>query len=348
LFFSVKLTKVSKLVGKETGIVQPTPINVTCREGDVYTYTCPDCTTIVLYRCINGRWVRTNETCPGETVRPIGKLKAKVVDKYTKSLANSPNLYVEFYDVGADIENPMVTPLAKIDVSYGNIGEVSNPAVFTNTTYDVYFSGGDSYYDEKLDYVISYSKDVGIGYVTEKNKPYIDVTKSGNIEATGYTDPYIPGGFPGGGEKTWTETGASVTCNITSLSCKWRIKIGEGSGSSAELWDLVMCLATTLSPSEFSSLTARYVEGTTDISLPTDLTKYLEDAYNSGGTCIKIADLVRPGQKATWEFTLTLPSSISGTRIINFYFDDLGDYKALQYPSRSSKAQPSSVKVTIQ
>jgi len=344
LFFLVKFTKVipaPEYAPAKGKVIRPTPIiNVTCREGDVYTYTCPDCTTIILYRCINGQWVRTNETCPGEVVRPIGKLKTKVVDKYTKNKVNSlsvGNLYVEFYDVGANIRDPMVKPLAQIDVSSGS-GEISNPAVFTNTPYDVYFSGDNLYYDEKLDYIISYSEDTGIGYLTEKNKDYIDVTKFGTIEAVGYSYLFW----------SWSETGTSVTCTIDkSLSCKWRIKIGEGSGSSAELWDLVMCLATTLSPSEVSSLTARYIEGTSDLSLPTDLTKYLEDAYNSGGECIKIADLVKPGQKATWEFTLTLSDSISGTRIIDFHFDDVGDYKGLQYPSRSSKAQSSSVKVTI-
>ena len=286
----------------------------------------------------------TAPTAPTPTAEkfPVETLKATVKDKYT--MADVSGVSIKFYSPGADITDPYVLPLDTITISSGT-GTTTNYIIQTNTPYDVYLDGNTSYYDEKLNFEISYNKDRGVGYLLVNGQSYVSATNVGtfvDVDSLAEKSSAV--------QDTGTDT---IMYNESVGAGSFWIKLDIGNDeANSELRDVVLCFrdvgTDALDGDEVTGLSATYVSGSSKINIPGDLLKYWQDSAGSGGAvCIKIADSLGSSEKARWAFDFTVDeSNWDANEKFAITFDDLGDYQEKQYPSRKTKATAESLTIT--
>ena len=274
---------------------------------------------------------------------PVDTLYANAKDKFTMAAVDGDIL---FYTPGADVSDPNIKPLDTIDITNG-VGSTSNKIIQTNTDYDVWFNGSSSYYDELIaDWKININPETGSGSLIIGAKTYYEAVPVGSFVDLDSLPEY---------ESGWNESGTDTIYYDKSNfggSAWLKMDIGNSKANS-ELHDVVMCFLDSdadLEGDEITDITASYVSGSQEISIPATIGAYWNDAAGTGSAvCFKIADKLGSAEKARWQFTFTVnEANWDPGEEFQICFDDLGDYKAKQYPSRHAKASAECLTIDVQ
>lgn len=265
---------------------------------------------------------------------PVEDLKIAAKNKFTMASVTQGN--ISFYTTGSDVSDPYVLPLDRMSLTSG--GSTAR-IVQTATDYDVYYDSQDgTYYDQKLqNWAVNYNAETGKGYLMINDLAYLPLSPVGAFVDVDTLPEYVAG--------MTNESGLtdSLCYNESVLggSGWFYVDIGNNNANS-ELRDTVLCFRDSDSDMENNELTgfsASYVSGSTAVSIPGNLLTYWQDAMGgSSAQCLKIADVLGGSQKARWSFTITVDETTFDVgEEFEMGFDDLGDYKARQYPSRNVK-----------
>lgn len=277
---------------------------------------------------------------------PIEQLNAKVVNKFT--MANVQNGNIEFWVPGSDVSNPNLKPIDEITTGSNGIGNTTNMLLLTQTDYDVWFNGSDTYYDEKIeDWKIVYNPDTGKGFLKIRGQSYYPAVPFGAFVDV----DTLPEAQSGVINDTGTDSIAYDESAGTG-SMWFKMDIGNANANS-ELHDVVMCFRDSdgdMEGDEITAFTASYVSGSTAISIPGDLLGYWRDGMGGAGKrCFIIASKLGSSEKARWQFDITVNEANWETgEEFEITFDDLGDYSARQYPSANVKATPETLTIGVQ
>lgn len=279
----------------------------------------------------------------------VSETEVSVIDKYTGAAVKG--IQIQFYERGADVKNPNIGPRFYTETDEQGIATIKRTLKSDGSEYDIYVNGNGSYYDIEIPsgtWKIEFNPYTGKGklYVIEggKESDVIRVTQVG-----AFTDlSIIPEASP-----SITVMSGKIIYNEAAGdgSAYFQIDIGNRKANS-ELHEVVLCFRDKdgdMEGDELTGLTATFVSGDTNIALESNLYGYWRDAMGGGTSCINVADVVGPGRKARYEIAMTINEEAwEADEEFIIVQDDLGDYKAKQYPSRNEKAAPSEVIVTIQ
>jgi len=277
---------------------------------------------------------------------PIESLKVSVKNKYT--MDEIQDVQVEFWEVGADVSDPNQRPLDEVTTNSEGIGTTTSMIIQTGKSYDVWFNGSSTYYDEKVEnYVINYNPQTGKGYLLVDEKSYypaVPVGSFADLSSISEASSCVNTSYA-------TDT---IAYDLSACDGTFYIRLDLGnSKANSELHDVVMCFRDSdgdMEGDEITGITATYVSGSTRVVVPGNLLGYWKDGMGAAGKrCFKIADSLGPGEKARWELSFTVnEGNFASGEEFEITVDDLGDYGAKQYPSGSAKASPDNLIITVQ
>ena len=292
---------------------------------------------------------------PDCEMAPVDNLTIMAKNSYTMADADED---VELYNLGADVKDPDVAELDKVDIGGGEGYGESGLFNFCDTaaTKDLWFEGGSTYYNEKLSgWFISGNRMTGNGNLymnyPDESAPltYIRAVPVGTISDF---DTNV-------GESStaciqdnatdiayYNETGAACTTSFYE-----EFQIGN-SVANSELRDVVICIqdanagTNANDGNEFSAIDVSYISGTnideTGI-LSGDIISLWTDSAGSGGyICKPLASKIGANEQGTYRFTVTLSeTNWAGGEHTKIWIDDLGGYTVYQYPDGDAKATAS-------
>jgi len=280
--------------------------------------------------------------------KPVETLKAVAKNKYTSADVNDNTLEIRFYAPGANVKDPNVQPLDTLVFVNGEASS-SSYVVNTETPYDVWVNGSDTYYDEKVEgWRLSYNPDTGKGFLLFDSGTYYAASPVGafaDISNVAEASSCVN-----------TSTGVTDTIYYDLSACGGsfyiQIDIGNANANS-ELRDVVLCFTDSdgdMDGDEITALTATYVSGSTKVVLPGTLLGYWQDGMGSGGkSCVSVASVLGSSEKARWELTFTVnEDKFSTSEEFEIRVDDMGDYNGKDYPSRSTKASANTLIIGVQ
>ena len=277
---------------------------------------------------------------------PIESLKVKVVNKFTMDPVSG--VQIEFWKVGGDPSDPNQEPLDEITTGSDGTGSTTSMILQTGRNYDIYFNGSTTYYDEKIEnWEINYNPETGKGFLLVAGNSFYEAVPFGAFVDVDTLPEYQSGVLNDTGTDSVAYDESAGTGSVW-----FKMDIGNANANS-ELWDVVMCFRDSdgdMEGDEITGFTASYVSGSTAISIPGSLLGYWTDAMGPGGKrCISIASKLGSAEKARWQFDLTIDESNFDTgEEFEITFDDLGDYSAKQYPSKSTKASAETLTFGVQ
>lgn len=294
------------------------------------------------------------QTSSGTTapqVTTVSQVEISVIDKYTGSAV--PGIQVQFYEKGADVKNPNIGPRFYTETDSQGIATVTRTIRTDGTEYDIYINGSTTYYDMAIPagtWKIEFNPYTGKGklYVLLDGKES-DVIRI--VQVGTFTDlSAIPEASSSINTSAGTDT-IAYDKNVGDGSAYFQIDIGNKKANS-ELHDVVLCFRDAdgdMEGDELTGLTATFVSGDASISLESNLYGYWRDAMGGGTSCVNVADVIGPGKKARYEIAMTInEANWDVGEEFSIVQDDLGNYKAKQYPSRNDKATPDELTITVE
>ncbi len=277
---------------------------------------------------------------------PVESMKINAKNTYTQAAANTE---YKLYEKGADVTDPDVQPLTEGVLAAGTATDTSYlfSSCDTEADKDLWMNGSTTYYDDKVsDWHIDYNPDTGKGVlIFDTTETFYRATPVGTLTNFDTADSNTSTNDAGTDSFTIDETRASGSFALT-----WSL---GNSAANTEIHNMVLCFQDynstgVLEGSEITAIDISYVSGDdidTKGTLSGNKISMFKDAAGTGGyICREIADVVGSNDKGKYEFSFTISEAAwAKGEILAMFIDDLGGYKANEYPSGSTKATVSPV-----
>ncbi len=278
----------------------------------------------------------------------VESLAALQVNAYSDATEGGNDL--EFWDLGADVSDTSKSPREVLTLASGSVTDTSVPSLRSGdsqVTKDLWVEGNQTYYDQKIvDWEIQYNEQTGKG-VLQMNGP------SGSANAVAFgsfadmdTATAVDTGFiqAGAGTINYSLAAGDGTAYI-------RLTLGNDA-SNSELKGVVFCIGDAdgdLEGNEVSAISINRYSGSSIGTVPSNALALFSGAAGTSSTkCQSVGDIVNDGGLTKGEyqidFTIVEANFASGEEW-EIAMDDLGSYKARQYPSGHLKATTEDVVV---
>lgn len=271
---------------------------------------------------------------------PVDSIVMQQTNKHTKATEGSND--AEFWDKGANVADTSLSPRETLTFSSGAVTDTTVPSLRSNfgpADMDLYVEGGSSYYDMKVtSWDIDYNEQTGKGVLNgpgpSGSVTAVDIGTFKDIDTLDAVDT----GF------ALAAAGTPGTYNYSNTtgdgSAYIRLAIGNDEPDS-ELSKTVFCIGDSdsdLEGDEFTSMTISSYSGANVGSINSNLLPLFSQAAGTGSmVCTSIGDIVGV-TSGIYQIDFVIDEQKWNAEEFEIGIDDLGGWKARQYPSSDLKA----------
>lgn len=278
----------------------------------------------------------------------VESLSVTQINRLSRATEGSNDL--EFWDKGADVKDTTLSARETLTLSSGAVTDTSVPSMKSSdddSSKDLYIDGGATYYDQKVDnWEIQYNEQTGKGVVVADGP-------SGAVEATA-VGAFADMDTADAVETGFVQSGAgTINYSLTSGDGTAYIRLAMGNdNTNTVLKDVVFCIGDSdgdLEGDELSSLSISRYSGESIGDVPANaLPLFTAAAGTSSFSCQKVGDIVNEDslKKGVYQINFGITeANFADTEEFEISMDDLGGWKARQYPSRNLKATAEDVTI---